>query len=137
MEKKTKRSPLSIQTPAATWHPLTSVLCPTSASPSPYTAAQLPLHGWPFLLYSTLTSLSCPAGSNILLFLGTTVTTRFLSGSWYRLRARTQSQPLSVLTTPQSCHLQWNAQEALVTHDPRPSSKCDLKVGMAHREGTA
>lgn len=73
--------------------------------------------------------------NNILFFLGTALTTHFLPGSWYLLRARTQSQPLSVLTTRQSCHLQWNAQEALGTLDPPPSSKCDLKVGVAHEEG--
>lgn len=109
-----------------------------SASPSPYTPAQLPSHGPFFSVPLCPVFHTYPAGSNILLFfLGTAVTTHFLSGSWYLPRARTQSRPLSVLTTRQSCHLRWNAQEALGTLDPPPSSKCVLKVGMAHEEGAA
>lgn len=63
------------------------------------------------------------------------MTTHFFLGSWYLLRALTQSQPPSVLTTRQSCHLQWSAQEALGTLDPHPFSKCDFKEGMTQEEG--
>lgn len=118
------------------------MLYPNSASET-HACQPLSLHTcsaaltWPFLLCSSLSSLSYPAGSSTLFFLGTAVTAHFLSGSWYLLRARTQSQPLSVLIIHQSCHLQWNAQEALGTLGPPPSSKCVLKVGMAHGEGAA
>lgn len=139
-EGESQRSPVSIQIPAATRHPLTPVLCPNCLRhpclPAPLLTQLL---GCPRMAPSflcLLASLSHPAGSSILLFRGSAVTAHsFLSGSWCLRRAHTQSQPLSVPTTRQSCHPQWNAQEALGTLGPPPSSKCFLKVGMARGEG--
>lgn len=59
----------------------------------------------------------------------------FLPISWCRLRAHTQSQLPSVLTTHRNCHRPWSAQEALGTPGPHPSSECDLRVGRAHGGG--
>lgn len=99
-------------------------------------ASPSPLCTWP--LHGPVFSVSLPPAFDVMLAaacVGALVTTHFLLGSWYPLRALTQSQPPSVLTTQQSCHLQWSAQEALGTLDPHPFSKCDFKEGMTQGEG--
>lgn len=55
--------------------------------------------------------------------------------SWLVSAEGSHPEPaLSVLTTPQSCLLQWNAQEASVTLGPRPSTL--MLVGAARRTWT-
>ncbi|XP_036706908.1 segment polarity protein dishevelled homolog DVL-3 isoform X3 [Balaenoptera musculus] len=53
---------------------------------------------------------------------------------WCRLRAHTQSQLPSVLTTHRNCHRPWSAQEALGTPGPHPSTL--MLVGAARRTWT-
>lgn len=82
------------------------------------------LHAWPeanYLLFPW-----CPC---------TTLPTHSIPISWCLLRAHTQRQLPFVLTTHQTCHRPWSAQEALGTPGPHHSSECDLRVEWAHGRG--
>lgn len=108
---------------------------PCPPAPLPHASGQLPLRGPVFFSVSLSPAFVSCWKPQLAFPCLPPPTTYFLLGSWYRPRARTQSQLPSALTTHQSCHLQWNARGALGTLDPRPFSKWDLKVGMAHGKG--
>lgn len=101
--------------------PLHSPVSFPSMSPASFSPS---LHALPEASYPA--SPSCPCAM---------LPTHFLPISWCQLKAHTQSQLPSVLITRQSCHRPWNAQEALGTLGPHPSSECDPRLGRAYGGG--